>query len=45
MLSTLGEKVAGKPVAKKVVSFITGLLAGDSNGATKSITKDDFIDV
>jgi hypothetical protein len=42
-----GELVGevGKPVAKKAITFITGLLAGDPKGATKSITKDDFIDV
>jgi hypothetical protein len=42
-----GELVAevGKPVAKKLVGFITGLLTGDAKGATKSITKDDFIEV
>lgn len=42
-----GELVGevGKPVAKKVVTFVTGLLAGDAKAAAKGITKDDFIDV
>lgn len=35
----------GKPAAKKVIGFLTGLLSGDAKGATKNITKDDFIDV
>jgi hypothetical protein len=47
-----GEAVAGelvgevgKPIAKKVVGFISGLLSGDAKAATRGITKDDFIDV
>jgi hypothetical protein len=34
-----------KPAAEKAVGFVMGLLAGDAKGATKGITKDDFISV
>jgi hypothetical protein len=47
-----GKEVAGeivgkaaKPAADKAVSFIRGLVSADPKAATKSITKDDFIDV
>lgn len=56
VLTKLGEKVAGEaaggivkevvgPAAKKAGAFLVGLLMGDVESATKSITRDDFIDV
>jgi hypothetical protein len=41
-----GELVAGvgKPAAEKAIGFLTGLLMGDAKGATKGITKDDFLE-
>jgi hypothetical protein len=36
---------AAKPAAEKVIGFLTGLLTGDAKGATRNITKDDYIDV
>lgn len=47
-----GKAIAGelvgevaKPVTKKVIAFVTSLVAGDAKGAVKSISKDDLIDV
>jgi hypothetical protein len=31
--------------AKKAGAFVAGLVTGNVDGATKSITKDDYIDV
>lgn len=53
ILTKLGEKVVGEyaaglvkdligPAAKKTVGFVTGLLNGNVEAATKSITKDDY---
>ena len=44
----LAGEIAGKvakPAAEKVVGFLTGLLTGDAKGATRHISKDDFLDV
>jgi hypothetical protein len=56
VLTKLGEKVVGEtagglvkevmgPAAKKAAAFVTGLVTGNADGATKNITKDDYIDV
>jgi hypothetical protein len=33
------------PAAKKAGAFVMGLLTGNVESATKSLTKDDFMDV
>lgn len=54
VLGKLGEKVAGEvgeelagelvaSVGEKAIGFLTGLLTGDPKGATKGITKEDFL--
>lgn len=47
-----GKAIAGelvgevaKPITKKVVAFVTSLVAGDAKAAAKSISKDDLIGV
>lgn len=56
LLGKLGEKAAGEaggaiakevagPAAKKAIQFLAGILTGNADNATKSITKDDFFDV
>jgi hypothetical protein len=40
----IAGKVA-KPAAEKVISFLAGMLGGDVKGATKILTKDDYLDV
>jgi len=46
-----GKELAGeivgkvaKPAAEKAVAFVTGLLVGDAKGATKSISKSDYME-
>ena len=48
----VGKEIAGavagkvaKPAIDKAVSFLSGILTGDPKAATKSISKDDFVDV
>lgn len=36
---------AAKPAAEKAAAFLTGLLTGNAKGATKSISKSDYVDV
>jgi hypothetical protein len=47
-----GKELAGevigkiaKPATEKAISFLSGVLLGDSKAATKNISKDDFSDV
>lgn len=48
----IGKEIAGdivgkaaKPLVDKTVGFLTGLLSGDAKGATKALSRDDFMDV